>query len=239
MSKITSRCNKSFKNTADNTIDLNAIKDFKAKFGDNKIYENFKNYKENQIAFDKKKGWFYKTGCKEYLNYNNPRTTLNKDKDKKMREKYSSEISNCKTYKLNKEKYYSAYIKSLSTGIKKKIIKKLKKTLKNPKDSRMNRLSCYIQMLIDLSNSKDCRSNISIKNILDKFNSTYVNKIPLKKSGAVKYLEYLLTKTEITDEELKLYKKWFGNVNNSIISTKQIDEEFIKALTSVLEYFKC
>jgi len=225
------RCDKNFLKS-DKTIDLNAIKDYNIKFANkDEIYDKFIKYKTNQKAYNKINGFLIKNSCKDYLQYEKDEARLNSKKQIKTK-KYETEIKNCKTLKNNETTYLKEYMKSLSTGIKAKIQSKIKKTLNKPKDKRINRFACYIKLLIDISNSMECRGNsIIISNIINNFSSKYIrsDKSINKQNGAKHYLEYLISNKTIIPNDLKDYKMWYKN-----------DEEFIKALESVIkDYANC
>jgi len=230
-SSTKSRCDKNFLKS-DKTIDLNAIKDYNIKFANKaEIYDKFIKYKTNQKAYNKINGFLIKNSCKDYLQYEKDEARLNSKKQIQTK-KYETEIKNCKTLKNNETTYLKEYIQSLSTGIKSKIQSKIKKTLNKPKDKRINRFACYIKLLIDISNSMECRGNsIIISNIINNFSSKYIraDKSINKQNGAKHYLEYLISNKTIIPNDLKDYKMWYKN-----------DEEFVKALESVIkDYANC
>lgn len=197
----------------DNIIDMKSIRDFKIKLKDKKIYHNFINYKKYKTLYDKIRGFITRKSCSDFMK--------NSKSSKKDREK-------CNTYKKDEKKYFEDYMKSLSTEISKKIVTKFKKTLKYPKEKRMKRLSCYIQLLLDLSYKK-CNKSTNVDNIINDIYNNYNTKEPLKKAASKAYLEYLLTNKSITNKELKLYKKFFKN-----------DDTFIKSLETVINsYVEC
>jgi len=209
-SSYASKCDINFLKT-DKTLDLEAIKKYNIKIDDKKDIDNkFTKYRNSQKKYSEKKGFIFRTGCKEYLEYEKDESRLNSKKRKKTI-KYSKEISNCKTYRLDEIKYLKEYMSSLSKGVKSKIIKKLTRTLKKPKEKRIKRFACYVKLLLDISNSKECRGNsISISNIISKFYSLYKSDNEIKHTTAKLYLEYLLTNKTLKDDVLKNYKTLFS-----------------------------
>jgi hypothetical protein len=208
MSYQSSRCTQNFLGS-DRTIDLDKIRDYKIKL-DDEIYNNFRESKKAGKSFKKKIGFIKPMSCVKIVSNKN---------------KYPSEYSTCKTYESNKELYLRKYMESLTKKIKSKISIKAKKTLKNPKEKRINKFACYIKLLIDISDTKFCKSNrISVSSILNSFESKYKNTNEIKQKLAKSYLEYLLTNKTINSETLKKYKKWYRN-----------DKEFILALQTITE----
>ena len=129
---------------------------------------------------------------------------------------------------------------TLSKEINRKVIKKFKKTLKNPKEKRMKRLSCYVKLLMDIL-QKDCNKSIDVNNIINNIYSKYNPKVKTKKNmskeyekarkkknGFKNYLEYLLTNKTISDKELIIYKSWFKN-----------DALIISAIESAINSLNC
>ena len=223
-SSYTSKCDKNFLKT-DKTLDLEAIKEYNIKMDDKKdIDDKFTKYKNSQKKYSEKKGFIFRTGCKEYLEYEKDESRLNSNKRKKTI-KYSREISNCKTYKTDEAKYLKEYMSSLSKGIKSKLIIKLCKTLRKPKDKRIKRFACYVKLLIDISNSVECRGNsISISNIISKFYSLYKSDNEIKHTTAKLYLEYLLTNKTLKDDVLKNYRTLFSKDEDIKIFTDALQE---------------
>ena len=182
-----SRCDKIFLKS-DKNIDTDAIKNFNIKFKDNTIANNYIKYKLEKKKYNDKIGFLIRHGCKEYLDFE--QEERHKEEKKRIKtKKYASNISNCKIYKENEKKYLKEYMSSLSLGVKSKIVSKLKKTLKNPKDKKIKRLACYIKLLLDILNSIECKSNnnLTISNIINKIDSEYKPKEPkieIKKSIA-------------------------------------------------------
>jgi hypothetical protein len=225
-SDFKSKCDKTFLKS-DKNIDLDAVKNFNIKFKDNKVSDNLLKYKKSKIQYESKNGFLIRHGCKEYLDFEQEERHL-EDKKRVKTRKYATNISNCKTFKQNEKKYIKEYLSSLSSGIKPKIISKLTKVLKNPKDKRVKRLACYIKLLIDISNSMECRGNsLSISNIISKFDSEYKSTEQSKKSSAKFYLEYLLTNKNFNDIDLKRYRELFRN-----------DTTFKQALENVIKFYK-
>ena len=224
-----SRCDKIFLKS-DKNIDTDAIKNFNIKFKDNTIANNYIKYKLEKKKYNDKIGFLIRHGCKEYLDFE--QEERHKEEKKRIKtKKYASNISNCKIYKENEKKYLKEYMSSLSLGVKSKIVSKLKKTLKNPKDKKIKRLACYIKLLLDILNSIECKSNnnLTISNIINKFDSEYKPKEPkieIKKSIAKNYLEYLLTNKTINDGDLKTYKELFKN-----------DASFIDAVQKIIKSY--
>jgi hypothetical protein len=222
-----SRCDRKFLKS-DKTIDIDEIKNFKIKYKDNTVYNNYIKYIAEKNKYNQKTGFLIRNGCKEYLDYE--QEERHKEEKKRVKTiKYKTNISNCKTYKENEKKYLKEYMNSLSLAVKGKIVSKLKKTLKNPKDKRIKRLSCFIKLLLDISNSMECRGNLSISNIISKFNIEYKPaepKIEIKKSVAKFYLEYLITNKTINDGDLKTYKELFKD-----------DGQFVDALDKVIKSY--
>jgi hypothetical protein len=208
MSYQASRCTQNFLAT-DKTIDLDKIKEYKIKL-DDETYTNFKESKKAGKSFKKKIGFIKPISCVKIVTKKN---------------KYPSEYNTCKTYESNKELYLRKYMESLTKKIKSKILIKAKKTLRNPKEKRVNRFACYIKVLIDISNTSHCRNNkLTISNILNTFESKYKNTNEIKKKLARPYLEYLLTNKTIDSETLKKYKKWYRK-----------DTEFLSILKSIID----
>lgn len=214
-SSTKSRCDKNFLKS-DRTIDINAIKDYNIKFANkSEIYNNFIKYKKTQKQY-KSTGIIMIRDCSQ-LKSNSSNSTKKE----------------CNELKLKENKLLTDYMQSLSTGIKEKIKRKIIKTLKKPKDKRINRFACYVKLLIDISNSIDCRgsNSLSISSIINNFSSKYIraDKSINKQNGAKHYLEYLISNKTIIPNDLKDYKMWYKN-----------DEEFIKALESVIkDYANC
>ena len=120
-------------------------------------------------------------------------------------------------------------MESLTKKIKSKISIKAKKTLKNPKEKRVNKFACYIKLLIDISETKYCKSNrISVSSILNSFESKYKNKNEIKQKLAKSYLEYLLTNKPVTSKDLNKYKKWYKKDKNFLSTLKDIIESACK-----------
>jgi len=194
---LKSKCDNSFLKS-DKTIDLGAIKKNKMKL-DNKniVYDNFIKYKKTNKKYSETTGILIKKNCSN-LSSNSSNST----------KKYCSDL------KLDKEKYLKDYMSSLSKGVKSKIIKKISKTLKKPKDKRIKRFSCYVKLLLDISNSIECRGNsISLSNIISKFDSEYKPKGDLQSSQKTEgknYLEYLISNKTISSKQLNHYKKLFS-----------------------------
>jgi len=210
MSYQASRCTQSFLGS-DNMIDLDKIKDYKIKL-DDETYKHFRESKKAGKSFKKKIGFIKRTSCSNILTKPN---------------KYPSEYKTCKTYQTNKEIFFRKYIESLTKKIKSKVALKLKKTLKSPKEKRINRLACYIKILIDISNTTYCRNNrLSVNSILNTFENKYRRKDndSIKQKSAKFYLEYLLTNKPVTSKELKKYIKWYRK-----------DEEFLSTLKNIIE----
>ena len=205
-----SRCTQSFLGS-DNTIDLSKIKDYKIKL-DDATYKNFRESKKAGKSFNKKIGFIKRISCTKILSKSS---------------KYPSEYATCKKYQTNKEIYFRKYIESLKKKIKSKIAIKAKKTLKNPKEKRVNRFACYIKILIDISNTTYCRNNrLSVSTILNAFENKYRHKDnnEIKQKSAKNYLEYLLTNKPVNPKELKKYKKWYRK-----------DNEFLSTLNNIIE----
>jgi hypothetical protein len=211
-SESTPRCDKTF--ISNNIIDLDIIRSNpnKIKFQDKNIKSNFINYKNSKNKYDKK-GMLISKSCSDYLQ--------NRETSTKTRK-------NCMNYKKQEKDYYQEYTKSLYEEMVVKILRRMKKTLKNPKESRMKKISCYIKLLLEII-SKNCNKTVSLHNIVSDFDTNYKSSDHLKKTGAKLYLEYLLINKTIPDNELKLYKKWYEN-----------DDTFIKALETVIKsYTNC
>ena len=245
MAIATPKCDKIFL-TSEDLIDLNKLKEYNIKFDDTTINSNFNEYKKNIEQYNQKSFW-KKTNCTDYMKYYNPITNNNKKKASE----YQSEINNCRIYKTNRDENLKQYTNKLSIGIKKKILSRLNKTLKNPNKYKSNKIACYIKLLIDLLNSKSCkisqnsqisrssssnyrsnyRSNISISDILEKFNREYNKSTTeeLKKVNSTNYLKYLLTNNPITDKELELYKTLYKDEKDL--------NEFVKVIESVLKTY--
>jgi hypothetical protein len=205
-----SRCTQSFLGS-DKTIDLDKIKDYKIKL-DDETYKNFRESKKAGKSFKKKIGFIKRISCTKIVTKPN---------------KYPLEYKTCKTYQTNKEIFFRKYIESLTKKIKSKITIKLKKTLKNPKENRINRLACYIKILIDISNTTYCRNNrLSVSSILSTFENKYRRKDnnSIKQRSAKSYLEYLLTNKSVTSKELTKYMKWYRK-----------DDEFLSTLKNIIE----
>jgi len=212
MSYQSSRCTQSFLGS-DRTIDLDKIKDYKIKL-DDETYTNFRESKKAGKSFKKKIGFIKPISCVKIVT---------------KKSKYPSEYSTCKTYESNKELYYRKYMESLTKKIKSKISIKAKKTLKNPKEKRVNKFACYIKLLIDISETKFCKSNrISVSSILNSFESKYKNKNEIKQKLAKSYLEYLLTNKTLSSETVAKYKKWYRKDQEFISTLKNITENVCK-----------
>jgi len=219
------RCEKTFLKSDKTTIDLDLVNKY-TKFDDRKtIKNNFLEYKKANKLYNKTIGIMFKENfCKKY-EYSTKKSNIPK-RDK------------CRQYKSDEQKYLKQYMNSLSTGVKKKITNKITQIIKKkPKDKRIKRLSCYIKLLIDISNSRDCNrgsSGASFSNIVMKFDSVYNPSVqdkraPERKRNAKTYLEYLLTNNTIANDTISFYKKIFKN-----------DDEFIKALETVIKsYANC
>ena len=207
MSYQASRCSQNFLES-DNKIDLNKIKDFKIKLED-ETYKHFRESKKANKSLKKKIGFIKRVSCVKIL---------------KNHSKYPAEYATCKTYETNKEIFFRKYMESLTKQIKSKILIKAKKTLKNPKEKRVNRFACYIKVLIDISNTTYCRNNrISVSTILNSFESKYRNSEDREKERSAKYyLEYLLTNKNVVPETLKKYKKWYRKDNNFLLALESI-----------------
>ena len=209
-----SRCTQSFLGS-DNTIDLDKIKDYKIKL-DDETFRHFRESKKAGKSFKKKICFIKRVSCTKILT-----------KPKK----YPTEYRNCLTYQTNKELFFRKYIESLTKKIKSKIEIKAKKTLKNPKENRINRLACYIKVLIDISNTTYCRNNrLSVTYILNTFESKYRHKDnnAIKQKSAKSYLEYLLTNKPVTSKDLNKYKKWYKKDKNFLSTLKDIIESACK-----------
>lgn len=220
-----SRCQNTFK-THDNDINLLKVKKFIDL--DNNAYKYFKTYKNAGILFDKTTGWFVKLNCNQFLDYDRDRLSVKGSVD--LKTKYKKEISNCKTYKKNKEQYAKEYLNNIAKTVKSKISTKIIKTLKKPNQERINKLSCYIKILIDIANSKNCRnSNFTIRHIIDYFGRFYNSPNQTNMLGAKQYLNYLLTNSKINESDLHKYKKWYKNDLNF---SKALSDTINKLFTS-------
>lgn len=226
------RCSKNYKITessdsSNNFDDIDFIKIKKTlKLSNNdESYKNYISYKKNKQDFEKKSGWLVPTDCNKFLEYDKQSST---DKTSvKLKTKYNREISNCKNVKNNKDMYQKKYLNSLVKKSKQKIETKISKTLKKFKNKRVEKLSCYVKILIDIANSKNCKNyNFTLKNIIDYFTRYYKSPDQKMIIGAKYYLEYLLTNKQLSDSDLKLYKKWYSADNS----------KFTKALGETIDY---
>jgi hypothetical protein len=206
------RCSHNF-TSSDNTIDLKTIKESNIKL-DTEVINNFSKYKKSKKSLKKSIGFIKPVSCDKILSNQT---------------KYPKEYSNCKKLKDDKDMYFKKYIEGLTKTIKTKISNKIKKTLKNPKEKRVNKLSCYIKLLSNISDTQYCKSgrNTRISNILSDFERNYKNKKKneIKQKLAKNYLEYLLTNKTIEAGTLNKYKKWYGKDENFINTLKNITDK--------------
>jgi len=159
------RCSHNFI-SSDNIIDLKNIKESNIKL-DTDIIDNFLKFKQSKKSFKKKIGFIKPISCDAII--------LNQTK-------YPKEYVNCKKIKDDKDMYFKKYIDGLTKTIKLKISNKIKKTLKKPKEKKLNKLSCYIKLLLNISDTQYCKSgrNTKISNILNDFERNYKNEKKMK-----------------------------------------------------------
>ena len=151
------------------------------------------------------------------------------NKSCKKQSKYPSEYNTCKLYQVNKELYFRKYMEGLTKKIKTKIPIKFKKTLHNPKEKRVNRLACYVKLLLDISETSFCKNGrITISTIINKFENLYKNKDEIKQKLAKSYLEYLLTDKTISPESLKKFKTWYKKDTVFLETIKKIIDDVCK-----------
>ena len=225
------RCSKNYKisessNSSKNFDDIDFIKIKKTLklLKNDEFYKNYISYKKNKQDFEKSSGWLVPIDCNNFLDYDRQSST--DKKSVKLKNKYNREISNCKTVKNNKDMYQKKYLNSIVKKTKQKIESKISKTLKKFKNRRVEKFSCYVKILIDIANSKNCRNyNFTVKNIIDYFTRYYKSPDQKMIIGAKSYLEYLLTNKQLSESDLKLYKKWYKN-----------DSKFTKALVDTIDY---
>ena len=206
------RCTKSFLDSDRKTINLKKTKKYN-KFLTSDTINALNEYKQAKQKYDSTGGWFSSKSCKDYLVI----------RDSKDITKYKNDIDKCKTYEKTKFDKHRIYINGLSTSIKTKIIKRLTNVLKNPDEKNMLKLSCYIQLLIDLSTI--CGNNrLTINTIISNFN--YIGE---KYNNAKQYLEYLLTNKNFTDVTFKdtLYKI-FKNDKTFVLTFENLIKDYAK-----------
>ena len=212
MSSQGHRCSHNFI-SSDNTIDLKTIKESNIKI-DAEVIDNFSNFKISKKSLKKKIGFIKPVSCSKII---------------QNQSKYPKDYSNCKKINDDKDMYFKKYIEGLIKTIKSKIPIRIKKTLKNPKEKRVNKLSCYVKLLSNISDTNYCKSgrNTRISNILTDFERNYKNekKNEIKQKLAKNYLEYLLTNKTIEAETLKKYKKWYRKDQNFINTLKNITDK--------------
>jgi len=195
----TSRCTTNF--FPDNKLDMNALQSANIKL-DTDTKNKFNEYKSAIDEYNKGSSFFTKS-CREI--------STNKNKNTSRRSKcseYQKIISNVD------------YKTPLKKHIKTKLTKKFKQVLKHPKEKRLKKLSCYINILQQLCTS------LSPSNIIHQFRIEYqkIVKEQTKKDGAPQYLEYLLTNKTLNANDLIEYHKWFKD-----------DPNFITALDNVIK----
>jgi len=226
------RCSKNYKITESSDssksfddIDFIKIKKTLKLLKNDESYKNYISYKKNKQDFEKSTGWLVPIDCNQFLDYD--RQSSSDKKSVKLKTKYNREISNCKIVKNNKDVYQKKYLNSIVKKTKQKIETKISKTLKKLKNKRVKKLSCYVKILIDIANSKNCKNyNFTLKNIIDYFTRDYKSPDQKMIIGAKYYLEYLLTNKQLSDSDLKLYKKWYSDDNS----------KFTKALVDTIDY---
>jgi len=206
-----SRCTQEF--VSDSVIKPKLIKKAEMKLS-SEIRNNYKKSKEAKKSFKDGIGIMFKESCDSIISKHSSKSKSNKPYD------------SCKSYRDNKEKYYKLYIEGLTKKIKGNISKRLTKALNKPSSTkRLNKLSCYIKLLTNISQSKYCKTgSLSIGTILDEFDKTYRSKEKddTKKQFAKSYLEYLLTKKDVSSDTLKIFNKLYrkGAKQNFVDSLK-------------------
>ena len=185
----TSRCTTNF--FPDNKLDINLLQSANIKV-DTDTKNKFNEYKSAIDEYNKGSSFFTKS-CREI--------STNKNKN-------TSRRSKCSEYQkiISKVDYKTP----LKKHIKTKLTKKFKQVLKNPKEKRLKKLSCYIKILQNLCTS------LSPSNIIHQFKIEYKQDEQTKKDGAHNYLEYLLTNKTLNSKDLIKYRKWFKDDLNFI-----------------------
>ena len=213
--KEVERCSVDFTSPVNgyNMIDFTKLNDYGIKRGTRKAMEQY-------INLTKK---YTEKNCKEYSRLSRSTSTSNA----KQKSKNPNNIKRCLNMESEMKKQLGYAMNSLYTQMKLKVKNKINKIQSNPKDKRVQKLACYLKILMTTYNSNFCNKDktgvFTIDTLIADMKKKFISSETPYYDFADAYIKYLL----------------YNRKNSKMILSflQKLNTEFAKSLTDLIDNY--
>ena len=142
------------------------------------------------------------------------------NKSKKKNSTQSNRSTREKQFIEEERKFVKNIRKILSEKLREKVLQRLDRLIKNPKEKRLNKVACALSALIEVLKSCGVRE-ASYEYLISQYNQKVTEKYSAGSTGAIEFIKYILEKQETSLKgfisKQSIHKKKLGEILNTTI----------------------